>query len=183
MSTSLTDVDALKKWKTVDTNILCSSDFLSVTEDTVILPNGKQIGYNTIKLQDFVSIVPIIGNEIVMIDILRYPRNCKSLEIPSGHVETGESPQESAKRELLEETGYSAGKLIPLGNFNPLSRSLQTAHLYLATQLTKGNQKLEETEQIHVKHVPITDLPKLLNSGKITHAPTIIGLQKLLLMK
>jgi len=180
---SLTDVDALKKWKTVDTNILCSSDFLSATEDTVILPNGKQIGYTTIKLKDFVSIVPIIGNEVAMIEILRYPRNCMSLEIPSGHIEESESPQESAARELLEETGYTASQLTPFGSFNPLSRSLQTAHLFLATELTKGNQQLEETEQIHVKHVPITGLPKLLNSGKITHAPTIIGLQKLLLMK
>lgn len=173
----------LKKWKTVNTNILCSSDFLSVTEDTVILPNGKQIGYNTIKLQDFVSIVPITGNEVAMIEILRYPRNCTSLEIPSGHIESKETPQECAARELLEETGYVAGQLIPLGSFNPLSRSLQTAHLFLATELTKGTQQLEETEQIQVKHVPITNIAKLLNSDKIIHAPTIIGLQKLLLMK
>ncbi|WNZ28730.1 MAG: NUDIX hydrolase [Candidatus Bathyarchaeota archaeon] len=173
----------MKKWKTVNTKTLCSSDFLSVTEDTVILPNGKQIDYNTIKLHDFVSVIPIIENSIVMIEILRYPRNCTSLEIPSGHIEKNETPQESATRELLEETGYTAGQLTPLGSFHPLSRSLQTAHLFLATKLTKGTQQLEETEQINLKHVPLQEIPTLLNTGKIVHAPTIIGLQRLLLMK
>lgn len=182
--TDLTEVDALKKWKTVDTKILCSSDFLSVTKDTVILPTGKQIDYNTIKLHDFVSVVPIVENNVVvLIEILRYPQNCVSLEIPSGHIEKNETPQESAARELLEETGYTAGKLVPLGRFHPVSRSLQTAYLFLAKQLTKGIQHLEETEQISVKHVPVQDIPKLLNTGKIVHAPTIIGLQRLLLLK
>jgi ADP-ribose pyrophosphatase len=173
----------MKKWTTVDSKILCSSDFLSVTEDSVILPNGKQIGYNTIKLWDFVSVVPIIGNDVAMIEILRYPRNCLSLEIPSGHIESNETPQESAARELLEETGYTAGQLSPLCSYNPLSRSLQMAHLFLATELTKGTPQLEETEQIKVKLVPLQEIPELLNTGKIVHAPTIIGLQKLLLMK
>ena len=183
MSTGLTGVGNLKKWKTVNSKVLCSSNFLSVTEDSVILPNGKQIGYNTIKLHDFVSVVPIIENDVAMIEILRYPRNCMSLEIPSGHIEYNETPQESASRELLEETGYTAGKLIPLGSYNPLSRSLQKAYLFLATQLTKGIQQLEETEQIKVKHVSLQEIPKLLTTRKIVHAPTIIALQKLLLMK
>ena len=118
-----------------------------------------------------------------MIEILRYPRNVFSLEIPSGHIEEGEAPKESAFRELLEETGYSAKHLEPMFSYNPLSRSTQKAHLFLAKDLKKGNQLLEETEQINVKLVPIADIEKLLVDGKLTHAPTLLALQRYLLMK
>ena len=178
-----TEVDAVKKWKTLGTKICYSSEFVSVFEDNVVLPSGKQIGYTKIELRDFVSVVPIVDDKVAMIEILRYPRNGVSLEIPSGHIESGETPKESAARELLEETGYTAGELVGLGSFHPLSRSMQTAHLFLAKNLTKGNQKLEETEQISVKLVAVNDIKELLNKGKVTHAPTIIGLQKFLLTK
>ena len=155
---------------------------MSIFDDTVVLPTGKQLSYNTIGLQDFVSVLATVDNKIVMIEILRYPRNAVSLEIPSGHIEEKETPKESAFRELLEETGYSAKHLEPMFSYNPLSRSTQKAHLFLAKDLKKGNQMLEETEQINVKLVPIADIEKLLAEGKITHAPTLLALQRYLLM-
>jgi len=62
-----------------------------------------------------------------------------------------------------------------------LSRSTQEAHLFIAKDLKKGTQMLEATEQINVKLVPVEDIKKLLTEGKITHAPTIIALQRFLL--
>ena len=176
-------MDLLKKWKLIDTKLLCCSKFLSVFDDTVVLPSDKEITYTKIKLRNFVSVLPITGDKIVLIEILRYPRNCLSLEIPSGHIEDGETPKESASRELEEETGYKAGHLVSMGCFHPLSRSTQQAHLFLAKDLTKGTQRLEETEQINVKFVPIEQIKKTLTSGRITHAPTLLALQRFLLMR
>ena len=174
-------LDLLKKWKTVDTKLLCSSKFVVVFDDMVILPSGEKITYTKIELKNFVTVLPLTENKIVMIEILRYPRNCLSLEIPSGHIEAGETPEESAFRELKEETGYSAGQLVSMGCFHPLSRSTQEAHLFIAKDLKKGTQMLEATEQINVKLVPVEDIKKMLTDGKITHAPTIIALQRFLL--
>ena len=171
----------MTKWKTIDTKLLCRSEYVAVFDDEVLLPSGKKVTYTKIELKDFASVLPLAGNKVVMIEILRYPRNCVSLEIPSGHIEKGESPEESAFRELEEETGYSAGQLEGMGSFHPLSRSTQQAYLFLAKNLKKGKQRLEETEQIKVKHVSVKDIRSLLADGKVTHAPTIIALQKYLL--
>lgn len=173
----------MKKWKLVDTKVLCRSDFVSVLDDRVILPSGKEITFTKIELRDFVSILPLVDNKVMMIEILRYPRNCLSLEIPSGHIEDGENPEEAALRELKEETGYSAGQLECIGSFYPLSRSTQQAHLFVAKDMKKGKQNLEATEQINVKLMSLEELKKALMAGKITHPPTMLALQKFLLMK
>ena len=176
-------LDLLRKWKLVDTKLLCRSEFVSVFDDDVILPSGKEITYTKVELRDFVTVLPITGDKIVMIEILRYPRNCLSLEIPSGHIEDGESPKDSAFRELKEETGYRAGQLVSMGCFHPLSRSTQQAHLFFAKDLEKGVQRLEATEQINVKLVSVEEMKKMLSAGKITHAPTLLALQRFLLMR
>jgi ADP-ribose pyrophosphatase len=173
----------LKKWRLVDSKLLCSSNFLSVFDDEVVLPSDKIITFTRIELRDFVSVLAITDYHVVMVEILRYPRNCLSLEIPSGHIEDCETAKECAYRELEEETGYTARQLEFMGLFHPLSRSTQQAHLFIAKDLKKGMQNLEESEQIDVKLVPISDIAEVLASGKITHPPTLLALQKYLLMK
>lgn len=171
----------MKKWKLKSTEKLYNSRYMSVFNDKVVLPNEREITYTRVELRDFVSILPIIKDKIVMVDIFRYPTNRLSLEIPSGYIENGESPEDCAIRELEEETGYKAGKLRSMGWFHPWTRSVRKAYLFLVQDLTKGVQKPDATEQIKVKLLSIKEARKKLETNKITHAPTIIAIQRFLL--
>ena len=132
---------------------------------------------------DFASILPIKSDKIVMIRIYRYPADRLSLEVPSGYLEVGEDPKRCAFRELEEETGYKAGKIQSMGWFHPWTRSTRKAHLFIAEDLTKGTQKPEDTEQIEVQLLSLEEAENQLFTNKITHAPTIIILQKFLSMQ
>lgn len=171
----------MKKWKVISKNLVYTSKFVSIYDDRVELPVNQEIIFTRLELRDFVSVLPIIDNKIIMVKVLRYPINDVSVEIPSGFIEDGESPEASAFRELEEETGYKAQELVSMGWYHPLSRSLQRAHLFLARKLTRSMQELDSTEQIRVKKVSIRELEKLLTTGKVTHAPTVLALQRFLL--
>lgn len=167
----------------MSTEKLHSSRYMSLFNDRILLPSGQEIEYARFELRDFASVLPIKSDKIVMIRIYRYPANRLSLEVPSGYLEVGEDPKRCALRELEEETGYKAGKIQSMGWFHPWTRSTRKAHLFIAKDLTKGAQKPEDTEQIEVQLLSLEEAENQLYNNKITHAPTIIILQKFISMQ
>ncbi|MHA1713428.1 MAG: NUDIX hydrolase [Candidatus Ranarchaeia archaeon] len=99
-----------------------------------------------------------------------------SWEIPCGHVDGSESLEAAAHRELEEETGFRAAKLVSRYNYLLTAISPQSYHIYHATELTETKQNLDETEQIEVHPTTLQEVQRLIKNRVFKHAPTLLAL-------
>lgn len=162
-------------WKVTSSKLYYQSPFLCVFEDELILPGGERTLFSRLDMPDFVTILPLTSKKIVMVRNYRYPANRWFLELPSGIMEKGENPEQCAKRELREETGYYA-KLSYVAWYYPSSRSRRKAHIFLATSLLRGSPDRDRTEQQQVVTIPAQKILNKMDQGKLRHAPTIVAL-------
>ena len=97
------------------------------------------------------------------------------MEIPAGTLEKGEKPEECAARELMEETGYKAGRLEPLGRcYMTPGYCTELIHFFVATNLTKiEHHEMDEDEEITIVNVSVEDAVKMILNGKIEDAKTV----------
>ena len=163
---------SIQPWKTISSNSILETPFVSVHSDAVELPNGNVIpDFYTITIQDAALIVAITeDNHIILAREYRYA--CKEVvtECPAGMVENGEDPLTTAKRELLEETGYSSDDWIYLGSsYESTSKLTNIMHQFLAKDCRKvAEQRLEEYEgNIDLMIMPLIEAVELVMDGSI----------------
>jgi len=152
---------------------------LHVRKDTVELPNGHQAPREWIDHPGAASVIPLLPDgQIILVRQFRYPIGQVTLEVPAGKLDkVGEDPLECAKRELSEETGYTAGKIWKLTTIaTTVGFTNETIHLYAATDLTPGKQHPDEDEFINTLKMPLTAALKMVESGKIIDSKSIISI-------
>lgn len=160
----------IKKWKILESKEIFSSQFITLKEERLEKSDGKIVSpYYAIERPDVVYIIALTKTgELVL--VYQYKNGFKDLvwELPAGFVDERETPIESARRELLEETGYSAEKLVSLGSFSSgLGLARNENHFFLARNTSKvSEQKLDENEEIEVKTFPIANILEDLKNGK-----------------
>jgi len=114
---------------------------------------------------------------IVLIRQYRYAADGFVWEVPAGKLDVGEAPEECARRELEEETGYRAGRLEHLGSIHTTPGFTdEVIHLFLGWDLEAGSMSHESHEFIELREVPLADAIEMIDRGEITDAKTICAL-------
>ena len=167
----------VKPWKRIRSQTNQTYRIFSIRTDTTLSPRtGAEHEFYVIESGDWVNVIPITADEqVVMIKQYRHGSGEITLEIPGGLVEPGDTPEKAASRELLEETGYQAEEWKKIGVVNPNPAIFSNrCHTFFARNLTKvGNPTLDQTEDIDVVLLPLSDIPRLIRNGVIDHALVI----------
>lgn len=171
----------IKKWKTKKSTEVFKTGWFSIRKDDCLRGDGKRIkDFYTIISPNGAMVVPVTDfREVIMVNQYRQSIKKFSLECPAGFMDKGESFLKTAKRELLEETGYSFKKIKKLGEFYSYSSKLTTkVGIFLATGCRKeGSQKLDGGENLDVEVVPFDRINKLIESGRIDSMDSVLALK------
>ena len=162
---------------TVDSKDILTGDFLHARRDTVRLPDGSQSTREYIIHSGAVMIVAQLDDgRLVLERQYRYPVQAVMIEFPAGKLDAGEASLVCAKRELLEETGYSARQWARAGLLHPvISYSTEFIDIWFARDLTLGERKLDDGEFLDVFTATPTELLAWCCSGQVTDAKTLTG--------
>lgn len=154
---------------------------LHVYHDRVILPDGHETGRDYIRHIGAVCVIPVTDdNRAVVERQFRYPAGMVITEIPAGKLDSADEDRLSAaKRELLEETGYTADEWISLGEFYPAAAySSERISMYIARALHEGERRLDEGEFLNVELVPLDKLVEQVMNGEIPDLKTQAAILK-----
>jgi ADP-ribose pyrophosphatase len=151
---------------------------LKVYRDRVRLPDGTESGREYIRHPGAVAIVPLFDDGTILLERqFRYPHRREFIEIPAGKVDPGEPHLATAKRELLEETGYTAARWERIGVIHTaIAYTDEAIELFVARGLTHEMQQLDHGEFLETFTLPFAEAIRMIGEGAITDAKTVSAL-------
>ncbi|MES2262334.1 MAG: NUDIX hydrolase [Pseudomonadota bacterium] len=170
-------MDAHLKETRIDGELAYDGSFLKVQRDRVTLPNGHTTNREFILHPGAVVILPLLDDGTVLLERqFRYPLERVFIELPAGKIDPGEDPLACAKRELEEETGYTATEWQFVCTIhNAIAYSDEHLDIYLARGMKAGPPKLDDGEFLETFAASPGQMLEWVRSGEITDVKTIIG--------
>ena len=161
----------------LDGGVVFDGGILNVTRDRVKLPDGAETHREFIRHPGAVVILPLFDDNSVLLERqFRYPLDKVFIEYPAGKIDAGENDLACAKRELQEETGYTAGNWQFVCTIhNAIAYSDEHLELYLARNLTAGPARLDDGEFLETFRATVPELLEMVQTGQITDVKTVIG--------
>ncbi len=146
-------------------------------------PNGEVGSFYLIDAPDWITVIPLLTDEkgidcFLMVEQYRHGSDEITYEFPAGMIDEGELPVKAAKRELLEETGYTSGEVIEIGavSSNPAFMN-NISYTFIARDLSFiGEQNLDKDEFIHFHLIPCTEVIEKMGTGSYSNGIMIIAL-------
>ncbi|HEX8298378.1 MAG TPA: NUDIX hydrolase [Rubricoccaceae bacterium] len=163
-------------WTVLSTEHPYGDDFIDVSVDEVVQPDGEPGQYATVRMKPGVTILPIDADgRVRLVRQFRYALGAESLEAPAGGVDEGENAGEAAKRELREELGITADQWEPVGTFHIDTSIVHCPdHLFIARELTFGAPDREGTEEMKTVTLTLADAVERVVRGEIVQASSCV---------
>ncbi|MFI9202206.1 NUDIX domain-containing protein [Streptomyces sp. NPDC053048] len=166
-------------WTRLSGHAVHRGEHLTLHRDRVLQPDGAESTYEHLTIADGARIVAVdASGRAALVEDACYPLGERLLHVPGGAVAEGECPRAAAGRECEEETGWRPATLRLLTTYYPLpSRTSAVTHLYLATDLHRGEVRRDPAEAgMTVRWMPLADAVSAARSGAVAEAGSVIGL-------
>lgn len=168
-----------KPWKTLSTKIVYENPWMKLREDTAQLPDGQTTIYGVVIFGNCVGVLPFVDQDhVLLVRQYRYVQGeAHRWEMPTGGVKNGETLEQAAQRELAEEAGYHAGRLVHVSSYYT-SKCIcdETAHLYIGEKLTVAQASPDDTEFLQRRVFPFDEALRMALEGEIMDSMSVMGL-------
>lgn len=165
-------------WKTLSTREIYKNKWMRLREDVAELPNGGTTIYGVCEFGECVGVLPFVDDQhVVMVRQYRYVhQENHRWEMPTGGIRSGETPEQAAQRELVEEAGFRANQLTWVSSYHT-SKSVchETAHLYIGHGLVAAEALPDDTEFFERAVLSFDEVLRMIETSEIRDSMTVIA--------
>jgi ADP-ribose pyrophosphatase len=165
-------------YTTISRRYVWQSRWYNVRQDQLRQTDGREFTYTIIEKPGAVWVVPVTAEgDLILINQYRYPVGEWCLEVPAGNIEPGMAPAEMAARELREEIGGTAGRILPVAEFYTMNGiGDEIANVFLALDVVLGDAAREVTEHIELIQVPVREALDMARAGALKDGPSALAI-------